>query len=110
MGRGSWLDPLYARDPGGGYDIREVFAPHGNYVIRLEHKSTPSAPQLVLASLLRFIFVPKWEPGWVVAVRKRRDDPDGPTVLEETFETIEAGRLRLDELEREVRAAPPAAQ
>lgn len=110
VSKGSWLDRLYARNQGSGYDIREVFAPHGNYVIRLEHGSTPSAARLVLASLLRFIFVPEWKPGWVVAVRKRRDDPDGPTVLEETFDTVEAGRKRLDELEKEVRAAPPPAR
>lgn len=101
---------LYPRDKGGGYDIREVFAPHGNYVIRLEHKSTPAAAKLVLASLLQFVFVPKSEPGWVVAVRKRPDDPDGPTVIEEPFETVKAGRQRLDELERELRTTPPTAQ
>ena len=112
MGVNAWLD-RWAKRNQGGYDIREVFGARGNFVIRLEPTGTPSAlgflsnSFVMVAGIWRLV---NRDRRWVINVRRRADDPDGPIVHSELFESHEAARPRLDLLEREYRTDLPTEQ
>lgn len=101
------------------YGIAEVDGPRGRFVIRAEEAGAFTAVELAIPGAMAFVPLVRLvrrlirregprdrEEGWVVAIRRRADDPDGPVVYQETLPSKEAALGRLDELEREWRRPP----